>query len=135
MTEPAEQFLRYPTNRIVAVLDEPDQVATAIDRLSHAGFDSEEIRVLCGEEGAQRLDATGERHGLLARLTRILQSFGGEDEHVERHAAELRAGHFVLGVHVGEDEDRKTAAHAALQEADARFVNYYGEWSVEQLDP
>ncbi len=135
MDETSEGFLRYPTDRIVAVIDEPDQVAIAVARLSEAGFDGEEVRVLCGEEGAQRLDASGERHGLLARLTRILQNFGEEDTHAERHAAELRAGHYVVGVHVGEDEDRKAAAHLALKDADAHFVHYYGDWTIEQLEP
>ncbi|MGH8907999.1 MAG: hypothetical protein ACRD0K_16160 [Egibacteraceae bacterium] len=135
MSEQNNEFLDYPTNRVLAVIDKPDHVRAAVENLARAGFGADAVDVLCGEEGARRLDVTGEDHGLISRLTRILQSFGAEHERLKRHVEELRAGRFLICVYVGEDEERKGKAHVTLNSAGAHYINYYSEWSIEQLEP
>src|SRR3954471_9367488 len=57
--EPPEGLITAPDDRVVAQMDGQDSVAAAIDALAEAGFDREAIYVLCGPEGAKRLDVPG----------------------------------------------------------------------------
>jgi hypothetical protein len=49
--------------------------------------------MLCGPEGARRLDVSGKAHGLLARLYRFIEEYGDvEQSHLKRYEQELLAG-------------------------------------------
>ena len=50
----------YPTNRLVAVIDDPAEAAAAIAELQAAGFSDRDLDILRGDEGADRMDGTGE---------------------------------------------------------------------------
>ena len=54
-------------------------------------------------------------------------------DHVQRYAESLRAGHYVVGVAVGEDDAAKRQAADALRAAHAEHLNYYAENYVEDL--
>ena len=69
-------FLTYPANKVIGILSMPEELHAAVTELNNAGFHKEQVQVLCGEKGAERLDTTGERHGLLARVYRFLEKFG-----------------------------------------------------------
>ena len=86
-------------------------------------------------EDAQSLDVTGEAHGFGGRLVRALQWLSSPDhDHLRRHAEHLRAGGFVIGVDVGEDEDAKRRAADALRAGGGDFLNYYADLYIESLD-
>ncbi len=53
---------------------------------------------------------------------------------MREYADQLRAGHYVLGVWVGDDEAAKDRAANALRAAHAQVLNYYAEHYVEDLD-
>ncbi|MCA1677576.1 MAG: hypothetical protein LC777_00825 [Actinobacteria bacterium] len=53
---------------------------------------------------------------------------------MRRHVEHLRGGDYVLAVFVGEDEDAKQQAAAALRTAAAGFINYYADNYIESLD-
>lgn len=70
---------------------------------------------------------TGQR-GLRGTLVGKLQAIFSDDAaHVRRYAEQLRAGHYVLGVSVGEDEATKERAADAFCAAGAQSLNYYAE--------
>jgi hypothetical protein len=50
------------------IIDDPSDASAVLDELEVAGFPSEDVDVLTGEEGVHRIDVTGEQHGLLAAL-------------------------------------------------------------------
>lgn len=71
--EPPEGLLKAPENRVVAHMDDPDALRPAVDDLAAAGFERDELFVLCGEKGAERLDVSGRQHGLPGRIYRLFE--------------------------------------------------------------
>jgi hypothetical protein len=51
-------FILYPTNKVIGIIDDPGDCKAALKDLKAAGFKTAEIEVLSGEEGAHRLDPT-----------------------------------------------------------------------------
>jgi hypothetical protein len=124
----------YPGGSVVGVFADDAAVDDARERLEQAGFEPDRYEVLEGERDAERIDVGGEGHGLGGSIIRELQTLFSDDAaHVRRYAEHLRAGHYVLGVSVGEDEATKERAASALRGADAQFLNYYAENYVEDL--
>jgi len=101
-------FILYPTNKVIGIIDDLDDCKAALKDLKASGFTAAEIEVLSGEEGAHRLDPTGEEHGPLARFVRWIEKAGDmETAHVKRHEQEVLAGHFAIGVNAKEPEARE----------------------------
>jgi len=128
-----DNFLTYPTNKVVAIVDTPEQLRSAIAELNQAGFGEDKIDVLCGQSGADRLDVTGEHHGFLARLYRFMEKFGDmESENLRDYQHELRGGRFLLAVEVP-DEQRKAQVLQILESHGGHRINFYGRWEVQGL--
>ena len=129
-------FVPYPTHRVVGTIADPGDARNAIDALVKAGFGSQDIDVLHGEEDLRRLDPTGADHGFLARFQRTLIRYGRpaeEYEHLKRHIDDVRAGRFVIMVLAKERERRDTAA-VVLDDHGAEFVGFYGRWAWQSLN-
>ncbi|HEX8911085.1 MAG TPA: hypothetical protein VF796_01915 [Humisphaera sp.] len=130
------EFLNYPTNKVVGVFADWPQAKAALAALSGDGFAGEQVGVLYGPEGARRLDASGERHGILAQISRFFQRFADmDDKHTQRHEQELAAGHVLVEVYVGDDESARGRVRDTLRQAGGYFINFYGKWYVENLAP
>jgi len=124
----------YPRGSVVAVLADEAALEDARGRLEQAGFGADRCDVLHGEQGLARIDVGGEAHGRSGRIMRRLQEGLSDDAgHAREYAEHLRAGHYVVGVIVGEDEGAKEGAADALRAADAETVDYYAENYVEDL--
>ncbi len=130
----ARRAIGYPTNRLLAVIDDPADAATALAELAAAGIATRDLEVLRGDEGADRMDGTGDVSGWLGRLRRAFD-FTLMDQLVDFAWYEwaLRDGRAVVMVHVHGDAP-KAAAHAILRRHGAHFVNYYGRFATEELD-
>jgi hypothetical protein len=130
----ADDTFPYPSGQVVAVLAGDTTVADARGRLEQSGFGPERVDVLHGEDGLARIDVEGEEHGNSGGVLRRLQNALSDDaDHVRRYADHLRAGRYVVGVAVGEDEAAKDRAAEALRAAHAESVDYYAENYVEDL--
>jgi hypothetical protein len=129
-------FIFYPTNKVVGIIDDPADAKAALRDLRAAGFTVDEIEVLTGEEGAHRIDVIGEEYGPLARFIRPFQKLLGDYEpvHVRRHEREFLAGHYGIGVTAKEPEAREKA-HQILKSHNGHFINFYGQWAMEVLEP
>jgi hypothetical protein len=88
--------------------------------------------VFSGDEGLRTLDPDGAHHGLLGRLTRVVQAIGEERSHMERYERELRAGRFLVVVSMP-DERAKEAVRKAFREHGGHFVDYYGPLLIQHL--
>jgi hypothetical protein len=127
-------FIYYPTDKVVGIIDDPDDAQAAVSDLKAAGFTADEIEVLAGEQGARRIDSTGREHGVLARIVRSIQKIGNyESDHVKRHEQELLAGHFGVGVTAKKEKDRERVRQI-LKSHNAHFINFYGRWAMQRLD-
>ena len=136
-SNPAERrdFIPYPTNRVVGTVADAKAARAAIDALLQAGFAREDIDLLHGEAGAQRLDPEGIEHGFLAQFQRTLLRTGGQNEehkHLMRHAEDVSAGRFVLMV-LARQRDQRTLAADILNAHGAEFVGFYGRWAWKGL--
>jgi len=129
-------FIAYPTNKVVGFIDDPGDAQAALSDLRAAGFAADEIEVLTGEEGARRIDVDGGEHGALAHIVRsILKALGDyEIPHAERHEQELLAGHFAIGV-TAKQEERQKKVRGILKSHNGHFINFYGTWTMENLEP
>lgn len=130
----SQRAIGYPTNRLLAVIDDQARAATAVADLSASGFATRDLDVLRGDEGADRIDGTGGVSGWLGRLRRAFD-FTLMDQLVDFAAYEraLRDGRAVVMVHVHGDAP-KAAAHDALKRHGGHFINYYGRFATEELD-
>jgi hypothetical protein len=124
----------YPTNRLLAVIDDPAEAAASMAELKGNGFPDRDLELLRGEEGADRMDGTGEVSGWLGRLRRAFD-FTLMDQLVDFAAYEraLRDGRAVVMVHVHGDA-LKAVAHGILKRHRGHFINYYGRFATEELD-
>lgn len=130
---PEADTLAFPDHTVVAIIDEPDDAAAALDALITAGVPEENISLLYGEGGAERLDPAGKRHGALGRLRRLIQHYGDEDRpHVRRQAEELRAGNFLVAAPATEEERDRVAG--ILKAHGGHFINHYTPWTVTALE-
>ncbi len=135
MPAPAHrQAIGYPTNRLLAVFDDPADAAAALADLAAGGIATRDLEILRGEEGADRVDGTGGVSGWLGRLRRAFD-FTMMDQLVDFAAYEraLRDGRAVVMVHVHGDAP-KESAHRILRAHHGHFINYYGRFATEELD-
>jgi hypothetical protein len=118
----------------VGVIDDPAEAAAAMAELKAAGFAERDLELLRGEEGADRMDGTGDVSGWLGRLRRAFD-FTLMDQLVDFAAYEraLRDGRAVVTVRVHGDA-RKIQAHEILKRHGSHFINYYGRFATEELD-
>ena len=122
-------------NHMIGVLDDPDQAEAALQALmAEEHFTEHDIELLSGEAGQDRLDFTGERHGLLARLRRQIQKMTDEYEHARRYEDELLRGRYLVVVHVTHEEQARRVCHL-LRSHGGHFIHYYGPYIVQQFCP
>ncbi len=129
-----KDFIRYPTNRVVGTIGDPDKAAAAIGALLRAGFDRKDIDILHGEEDIERLHPTGAAQGFLAQFQRtFIRTFDFEEfKHLTPHVEDVRAGRSVIMVLTKRRALRMVAADI-LHQYGAEFVGFYGRWAWEEL--
>jgi hypothetical protein len=123
----------YPTNHLLAVVDDPAAAATAAPDLIAAGFSTDDVTVLRGDEGADQLDGLGTVGGPWRRIVRVLQ-FMTMDQMPDflTYEAALRDGRAVVAVRV-RDRRSMLAARDRLLESGGHFMNFFGRLSTEEL--
>jgi predicted amidohydrolase YtcJ len=135
----SEDMLVYPTEKVVGVVDDRGQLEGLLSALADGGTGRDQVEVLSGESGEEKLDPTGEEHGPLEKAMRTVQkALGDESERLEKLNAELEAGNYVVQVGLtAEDddarEDEKQRVGRTLKQGGARDVAFYGEYQIEEL--
>lgn len=130
----ADDFISYPTNRVVGTITDGGAARRALGVLVASGFAPDAIDVLHGEQDLHRLDPSGEEHGVFARLQRALihAASGSEVKHLNYHVDDVRAGKSVIMVLAPEGRARDEAA-SILHAHGAEFVGFYGRWAFESM--
>ena len=131
------EFTFDPTNKVVGIVDDAGDANAALRDLGAAGFTPNEIEVLTGEEGAQRIDVTDEGHEVIVHVVRSTQkppAYYDAPVIVSRVEQEILAGHYVIGVAAKESEARERALDI-LKSHGGHFINFYGRWAAEALEP
>ena len=121
-----DDFLTYRPNTVIALFDDPDSVQEAIGDLHERGISREDMHVLCGSEGAERLDVTGRHHGLRGRIYRLVEHvLGDEHQLLHEHSDHLARGGY--GLAVGADEQSRYAVSDILGRHGGHDAAYFDE--------
>lgn len=127
-----EGFRTSPIGHIYGIVDNPEHDIPAVTGdLLTARLPLDGIHVYCCGEGIETLDPAGTKHGLRARITRMLQSVTYDDDHLKTIETELEAGHALIGV--AADKDTKDTVATILRRHGAHDVVYYGPHTWERL--
>jgi hypothetical protein len=119
---------------MLAAFDDPIDAAAAATTLRSSGIADDDISVLRGDEGADRLDGSGSANGPIAKARRMV-SFAVMDQLPDftwyEHA--VRRGGAVLMVRVRGDEAKRRVA-STLRANHAHFINHYGRFATEEVE-
>jgi hypothetical protein len=129
----ARRSFAYPTDHLLAVIDDPGAAAEAGRALVAAGFPAPDVTVLRGDEGADRLDGLGTVGGPWRRIVRAFQ-FMTMDQMPDflTYEAALRDGRAVVAVRA-RDRSAMLKARDAIVAAGGHFLNFFGRFSTEEL--
>jgi hypothetical protein len=131
------KFIFNPTNKVIGIIDDAGDTKAALQDLSAAGFTAGEVELLTDEEGAQRIDLTGEGREVLVHIissTQHPQHYYDAPGLIGQIEQELKAGHFGIGVGAKETEVRERVREI-LKSHNGHFINFYGRWAAEALEP
>ncbi len=127
------RFIKYPTGRLYAVLDEPAAGGRAVEALVAAGIAADRVEVLRGDTAADAFDGTGTRHGPLARVRRTLEfTLMDQMPDFAWYEAAIRDGRTVIAVRPGGASQRRKAVDA-LTGLGGHFINYFGRFATEEI--
>ena len=129
-----KDFISYPRNKVIGIIDTPEDAQAALHDLRAAGFPASQIRVLTGQEGAHRIDVRGDQHGPLAHIVRSTQKLLGDYELADatRYEKEMLGGHFVIGVTAHHSDERDKVLQI-LRSHTGHYINFYSPWTIEEL--
>jgi uncharacterized protein (DUF302 family) len=132
--EEKNDFLVFPTNMILGVIDDDARLEKTLDALRNAGISNDDIHTYRGRRGENELDFTGESHGILATLIRTAQHYSAERHYLEVFKSDLESGSTLLMVRYHGDENRNRIADI-LFDSQARRITRFGLWTIEELRP
>jgi hypothetical protein len=124
-------FIGYPAGKVLAVFDrsgDADRAVETVRSIAGAGLER-----FAGAADADRFDATGQRHGPVARVLRTVQfSLMDQLPALAWYEAALREGKTVLAIRT---RNRATTLRVveALKAAGGHFINHFGRAATEEF--
>ena len=132
-----QERLAYPTERLVGIADDRDQVRAAVDALGEAGVDDDRIEVLTSE--STEFQESPDEDSLTDRIVHVLKTaLGDETERLESLQQALDAGRLVVQVRLTEDDDddreeAKRRLGRLMADRGLDGVAFYGKWQIEEI--
>jgi hypothetical protein len=116
----------YPTNQVLAVIDDPAAAERAVSALIDAGFAPQDVTRMTAADQPTK----PRRWTRLVRLFQFMSMDQGPDFHY--YEAAMREGRAVVAVRVrGRAEIER--ARDILVAAGGHFINYFGRLQTEEL--
>jgi hypothetical protein len=126
---PAAKFTT--TDRLFAVLDDPEAADTVARRLVDSGLAADRVTLLRGDGAASWIEAASRgAWGVLSRAIAYMAADQAVD--MATYQAALRDGRAVLMLHVTDRAERERAIDC-LERAGAHFMNHYGRFATEDI--
>jgi len=123
-----------PRHRLFGVFDDPAVGRGAIDKLGadfHAGKD--DIWVLYGEEGLQKLDVSGGTEGLRGRIVRIVElAMSSDIGYLRTLEGALESGAMVVSIPVANAGAAETLADLLSANSGHSFA-YFSNWEFQPV--
>ena len=125
------ELIGYPTGRVLGVFDAPGEADRAIDAVR--GLGTAKVERFHGSADADRFDATGQRHGPVARVLRTVQfSLMDQLPAMAWYEAALRDGKTVVAVRTRSRPETLRVVEA-LKAAGGHFINHFGRAATEEF--
>ncbi|HEX5396788.1 MAG TPA: hypothetical protein VFX74_06800 [Candidatus Limnocylindria bacterium] len=122
-------------DQLLAVIDDPQVARAAVGRLGEAGFGTDAVVLLEGDDGIARLDAHGVRGGWWMRAVRIVGLLAADQSvDLATYEAALKDGRAVIAVRVHGSASRRRVARLLAGDG-GHFINFFGRLSTEDLVP
>ena len=129
-----DDFMAYPTNRVVGTIVDPKRAQAAIEALLQVGFARQDINLLHCEEDLHRPKPAGAEHSFLAQFQRTFtRTLGDEHKHLRHFVDDVRAGRCVIMV-LAKKRDKREAAADILGAHGADAIEFYGRWAWHSLE-
>jgi hypothetical protein len=126
-------FIGYPRGKVLAVFDWPAEADRAIEALRAMKVAPAAIERFQGATDANRFDATGERHGPVARVLRAVQfSMMDQLPAMAWYEAALREGKLVIAVRT-RNRAQTLRVVAVLEREGGHFINHFGRAATEEF--
>src|SRR5262245_28396066 len=126
-------FIVYPKRQVLAVFDDEATAKRGAEAVRVVGTPTRDVEILAGADDAARFDATGARHGLVARLRRVMQfSLMDQLPAMAWYEAALREGRHVVAVRT-RDRAATLKVVDALKRAGGHFINRFGRFDTEEF--
>lgn len=131
----SRRLIGYPTGWTLTVLDDESAAQTAVDELAATGIGADDLVLLAGPEGPERLDRLGTNAGLSGRIRRTVQ-FMTMDQlpDLEVYERAVAQGRPVIGIRVADSDERRRAV-SLLRRHGGHFINRFGAWATEEIAP
>ncbi len=121
-----------PKNYVVAVIDDQQEAEKVVQALRDAGFGSNDIRVLSGQELLERhhnVEHVEKKRDVISRLAGAFGEGAEEGSDTASYLEEARKGHAILNVYAGKPEQADSIS-GILARHHARLIKYYGKWFI-----
>jgi hypothetical protein len=123
----------YPTDYVIAVIDDLTEAEHAVQTLEHAGFEAKHIMLFKNEQIVKIFQAYDAHHNPLKSIKSVIASVASDegDYHVF-YAAEGKDGHHLLAIYAPKIAlvDR---AYEILKLHHAHTMKFFGRWTVTTL--
>ena len=133
----SSKFIFNPTNKVVGIIDNADDAKAALHELRGAGFTVEALELLTNDEGAQRIDLSDEDREVSVHVigsTQQPQEYYDAPGITTQIEQELKAGHYGIGV-ATTDKEARERVREILKSHGGHYINFYGRWAAEALEP
>jgi len=118
------------TQSIYAVFDSAQEADRARQELAAQGAQASRLE---GHTDARALDGEGDKAtGIMGKIARAVQTFGGEDQEADRYSIHLHQGRTVLVVQAPSYQAAQ-ALTGALTRHGGYDVTYFGDSTIEQM--
>ena len=131
------EFTFDPTDKVVGIIDDANDAKHALRDLRAAGFTAEEVELLADEAGVQRIDLSDAEPDVFVHIFRSTQNVPAYYDApglLKRIENELMDGHYFIGVYP-EDSTSRERARQILKSHSGHFINFYGRWAAQALEP
>jgi hypothetical protein len=129
-----EEVVNRETSKIIAIFDTEESANNAYTALLDDAFTAETAETFCGYQGKVELDVKGEHHGLIENIKRKLHHFMlAESLQMDTYSNALKSGKCV--VQVITDSRNWEKARDILKNNGGHFINFYGLFTTEVLEP
>ena len=126
-------FIGYPNRQVVAVFDDVGAAGAATRAVEASGVAQDAIEVFASAADAERFDATGAQHGVVAKLRRAMQfSLMDQLPAMAWYEAALRDGKAVVAVRTTSRPETLRVVEA-LKGAGGHFINRFGRFDTEEF--